>query len=940
MQAVVVARPNWSFWNKLKAHRMSPFVPDLTNCDRELIHQPGAIQPHGALLVCNAADLVITHASENLERLCGVAATAAIGQPIGTLFPSSQASGREMTLREVRDSRPVYMFAVRIKGVSRPFDGIAHRSGDSIFFELEPGDSERGLTAPELYRLVQRAVSRFQQSDSVLDICQTCVRHIRRITGFDRVMTYRFDEEWNGQVIAEEKREDLEPFLGLHYPASDIPQQARELYSKNWLRFIADRDYLPAKLVPEVHAGSAQPLDMSFSVLRSVSPIHLEYLRNMGVGASMSVSLMREGKLWGLIACHHYSSRYVPYDVRTACELLGQWLSLTLTAAEDREKREFRAASSAALTGMMGNVERLDDMAPALIEQSPNLLSILPADGAAVLIGDRVLRLGQTPGEGQVRDLADWIAKNTSGSLFCSDHLQRLYGSALFGSVASGVLAITLTSSPRQQVIWFRTEQIRTVDWAGDPEKTVSKGDGEARLSPRGSFALWKEIVRGRSSPWRPEEREAATHLRDALLAQLLRRTELLATAHSDLRLASEEREKALDSERLARLESERLHRMKDEFVATLSHELRTPLNAILGWAQLLKREPELRSHMSEGLDVIERNARAQAKIVEDLLDVSRIISGKVRLDLQDTNLPSIVEAAITTVALAAEAKGVRIEKIIDSLLGVQTTGDPQRLQQIVWNLLSNAVKFTPRGGKVQVILERVASHVELTIADSGQGIEAKFLPYIFDRFRQADAATNRQHGGLGLGLSIVRNLVELHGGTVRAHSRGKNQGATFVISLPVRAIHQAEKEVETAAPVEPHPLDCEAFNLCGVRVLAIDDELDSRELVRHILEECECVVFTAGSAEEALNLLEREAPEVIISDIGMPGRDGYDFIRAWRNRESQRQLSKIPAVALTAYARAEDRRRALVAGFQAHVAKPVDRGELLAIIASLTGRV
>jgi light-regulated signal transduction histidine kinase (bacteriophytochrome)/CheY-like chemotaxis protein len=589
---------------------------------------------------------------------------------------------------------------------------------------------------------------------------------------------------------------------------------------------------------------------------------------------------------------------------------------------------------------MMGNVERFDDMGPALIEQTPNLLNYLPADGATVIIGDRVLRLGQTPGEGPVRDLADWIAKNSQGSLFQTDHLQRSFGSALFGSVASGVLAITLTSSPRQQVIWFRTEQIRTVDWAGDPEKSVSKGDGEARLSPRGSFALWKEIVSGRSAPWLPEERDAASQLRDALLAQLLRRTELLAAAHSDLRLASEEREKALDSERLARLESERLHRMKDEFVATLSHELRTPLNAILGWAQLLKREPELRSHMSEGLDVIERNARAQAKIVEDLLDISRIISGKVRLDLQDTNLPSIVEAAISTIALAAEAKGVRIEKIIDSLRGVQTTGDPQRLQQIVWNLLSNAVKFTPRGGKVQVILERVASHVELTIADTGKGIDSKFLPYVFDRFRQAEAATNRHHGGLGLGLSIVRNLVELHGGTVRAHSRGLDQGSTFVISLPVRAIHQVENEEEVAEPAEPHPLDCESFNLEGVSVLAIDDEVDSRELLRNLLEECDCVVYTAGSVEEALTLLERESPEVIISDIGMPGRDGYDFIRSWRQRESQRQISKIPSVALTAYARAEDRRRALVAGFQAHVSKPVDRGELLAIIASLTGRV
>lgn len=917
---------------------MSEFVPDLSNCDREPIHQPGAVQPHGVLLVFQASDLAITHASENLERLCGVAVNDVIGKSIGWLFPASQAEAREEELRtEVRDARPVYMFSVRIKGVTRPFDAIAHRQGDSIFLELEPGDSDRGVSAPELYRLVQRAISRTHQSQSVVELCEMCVRQIRRITGFDRVMAYRFDEEWNGQVIAEEKRADLEPFLGLHYPASDIPQQARQLYTKNWLRFIADRDYVPAKIVPEVSAGSAQPLDMSFSVLRSVSPIHLEYLRNMGVGASMSVSLIRDGKLWGLIACHHYSPRYVPYDVRTASELLGKWMSLSLAAAEDREHAEYRANVRQQLGPLLERVRQLDDLGAALIEHEPNLLAFIPADGAVVVMGDRIVRLGQTPGEEPLRKLSDWIASHSTGSVYHTDNLREAFGGSLFGSVASGVLAISLLSAERQQIMWLRTEKIRTVDWAGDPQKSQAKGEGEARLSPRGSFALWKETVRGRSEPWRREERDAANRLREELVSQLIRRTEQLAAAHSNLRLASEEREKSLASERAARMESDRLNRMKDEFVATVSHELRTPLNAILGWAQLLKLQPDREQQFQEGLAVIERNAQAQAKIVEDLLDVSRIMSGKVRLDLQKTHLPSIIDAAVSTLALAADAKGVRIEKVIDSLHGVQTVGDPQRLQQIVWNLLSNAVKFTPRGGKVQIYLERVASHVELTVSDNGQGIAADFLPYIFDRFRQADAAMNRSHGGLGLGLSIVRQLVELHGGTIRAQSRGVNQGATFVVSIPVKAImpHDA-----TPPPSQSHPLDCEAFHLDGVRVLTLDDEQDSRELVARILEECKCVVMTAGSVEQALMLLDNHSFDVVLSDIGMPGHDGYDFMRELRLREQSRHVPRVPTIALTAYARPEDRRRALVAGFHAHIAKPVDRGELLALIASVTGRV
>jgi CheY-like chemotaxis protein len=277
---------------------------------------------------------------------------------------------------------------------------------------------------------------------------------------------------------------------------------------------------------------------------------------------------------------------------------------------------------------------------------------------------------------------------------------------------------------------------------------------------------------------------------------------------------------------------------------------------------------------------------------------------------------------------------------MIDPLVGVQTTGDASRLQQVFWNLLSNAVKFTPRDGKIQVVLERIKSHIELSVSDTGQGIESEFLPYVFDRFRQADSSASRVHGGLGLGLSIVRNLIELHGGTVRAHSAGRGQGAMFVVSLPVRAIRRVEPPDAQVVKLPRQAFDCESLNLTGVRILVLDDERDARELVKRILEECDSVVAAAGSAEEALSILERESFDVIVSDIGMPGSDGYEFVRRLRAMEANSGRAKTPTVALTAYARADDRRRALLAGFQAHIAKPVEGGELLAVIASLAGRV
>ena len=410
-----------------------------------------------------------------------------------------------------------------------------------------------------------------------------------------------------------------------------------------------------------------------------------------------------------------------------------------------------------------------------------------------------------------------------------------------------------------------------------------------------------------------------------------------------DRRRVAEERSRLLASEREARANAERQGRLKDEFLATLSHELRTPLNAILGWSQVLRHGGGRDERdLAEGLETIERNARAQAKIVEDLLEMSRIISGKVRLDVQRLNLPSVVEAAVETVRHAADAKGVRLSVVLDPLAG-PVSGDPNRLQQVVWNLLSNAIKFTPRGGRVQVLLERVNSHLEVSVIDTGEGIRPEFLPHVFDRFKQADASTTRRHGGLGLGLSIVKQLVELHGGTVRAKSPGAGMGSTFTVSLPLTPIHSGEEQEQDRrhprAEAEPPPAgldDCP--KLKGVRVLVVDDEADSRALVKRLLEDCEATVLTAGSAAEALESVRRERPDVVISDIGMPGEDGYTLMRKVRALAPENGGS-VPAVALTAYARSEDRRRAILAGYQMHVAKPVEPAELITMVASLAGR-
>jgi signal transduction histidine kinase/DNA-binding response OmpR family regulator len=405
---------------------------------------------------------------------------------------------------------------------------------------------------------------------------------------------------------------------------------------------------------------------------------------------------------------------------------------------------------------------------------------------------------------------------------------------------------------------------------------------------------------------------------------------------------AEEERARLLIREQAARAEAERANRTKDEFLATLSHELRTPLTAILGWTHLIRGGNLDTSMMARALETIERNARSQSQLIDDLLDVSRIITGKLSLDFHPVEVSSIIEATIDTVRPMAEAKSIRVQPLLKTS-HCMVSGDPARLQQVVWNLFSNAVKFTPEGGHVEVGLMCDDRHVELEVRDTGQGISAEFLPYIFDRFRQADGTTTRKHGGLGLGLAIVRHLVELHGGTIRAQSDGDGQGSTFTLSLPLATDAKTKNsngapEPDATPKADEGPSLAKSATLQGLRILIVDDEADTRELVQEVLVRQGAEVRASGSVAEALRTLKAWHADLLVSDIGMPSEDGYELIRRVRKLDAG-QNGQIPAVALTAYAGADDVTRALAAGFQTHLAKPVDPKALIETVARVAGR-
>jgi signal transduction histidine kinase/ActR/RegA family two-component response regulator len=416
-------------------------------------------------------------------------------------------------------------------------------------------------------------------------------------------------------------------------------------------------------------------------------------------------------------------------------------------------------------------------------------------------------------------------------------------------------------------------------------------------------------------------------------------RRRLLEREIAERQRAEERREALLTSERVARSEAERATRLKDEFVATMSHELRTPLNAIVGWASILRRDRRPDT-VGQGVEVIERNAKLQARMVEDLLDMSRILSGKLAMDLQRTDLALVIDAAVAAVRSAADAKNVQLQTTIGPTRPVN--GDSGRLQQVVWNLLTNAIKFTPANGTVIILVREIeaqgARSVEITVSDTGQGIDPKFLPFVFDRFRQADASTTRRHGGLGLGLSIVKSLVEMHGGSVEVESLGEGRGTTFTVRLPLAHGHQPALVDTPATRAWPKKEGEDIPPLTGLRILVVDDEGDARTLARRVLEECGAEVVTVGSAVEALAAIEADCGlSVVVSDIGMPEHDGYDLIT--RMRAMPGSAGRIPAIALTALARDEDRKHAVMAGYQVHISKPVDPAELVAVIATLAGR-
>jgi two-component system, chemotaxis family, sensor kinase Cph1 len=745
---------------------------DLAEYDKEPIHAPGTIQPHGVLLVLQGSQFKIQQVSGNTFDLLGLQPEELLKKSLKDLLldPEQIKTIKQCLLQDFGSINPLKL-AIKNPGKTVYFDGIVHRSGKVIILELEPVSTKGKNNFSNFYHLVQPIIVRMQKAKSPHELCQAITTEIRRLTGFDRIIIYRFGDDGSGTVIAEAKTKKITPLMGLHFPDLDIPNQAKKLFSQSFLRLIPDAQAQPVPLIPMLNPTTKQPLDMSFCTLRSVSPCHIDYLKNMGVRAAMSISLIHQQRLWGLIACHHHQSpKHVSYETRTMCEFLGQTMALELSNKEEHEDLEYKLKLRSIQASLMDTITRADNFVDGLVANSANLLDIVGAQGVALYLDERLICAGETPEEEDIYELIQWVHTQTDNHIFYTDSLSKLYPSAeKFQSVASGLLALSIAPNRQTSILWFRPEVIQTVNWGGDPTTQVDVEDsGSLRLSPRKSFELWQETVQQTALPWLSCEIEAALELRSSIVGIVLQKADELARVNLELAQSNQE---------------------LDAFAYIASHDLKEPLRGIHNYSSLLI-EDYAQLLDEEGVAKLQTLARLTQRmedLIESLLHFSRL--GRVELSMHPTDLNEVLKNALDILRInrTSEAIEIRIPRPLPVVLC-----DPTQINELFTNLISNAIKYNNKEQKWVEIGYLDADSVRLTkapahypifyVRDNGIGILEKHLGTIFQIFKRLHAPT-KYGNGTGAGLTIAKKIVERHHGKIWVESI-VDLGSTFYFTL------------------------------------------------------------------------------------------------------------------------------------------------------------
>lgn len=730
--------------------------PSITNLTK--------IQPHGVLLVLDPDSLTVLQASTNTIDEFDLDPRDVIGKPLEEILDPFQVDQFKVGLTEEKLDfiNPVKVWVRREGDDYQVFDAVFHRNKEGLLvLELEPALTQENIPFLSFYHLARASINQLESTAELHAFCQVIVREVRKVTGFDRVMLYRFDNDGHGEVVAEEKCDEMEPYLGLHYPESDIPKTARQMFLSNWIRVIPDAAATAVDLYPAKNPVTQQPTDLTHSILRSAYHCHLEYLHNMGVGASLTISLMKDNKLWGLIACHHRTPKYVPYELRKACEFLGRVIFSEIATREEVADHAHRIRTANVQSGLIDAMSQADYFVDGLMGDQSSLLELVEASGAAVYFGNQWTLLGRTPAEDELNYLVQWLGKNLEDEVFYTDSLPLIYSDAQrFKDVASGLLAIPI--SKRSYVLWFRPEVIQTVNWGGDPNNAYAVEESEhgLRLSPRQSFALWKETVRCKSLSWKAIEIKAALELRKAVVNVVLRQAEELALLAHDLERSNAELKK---------------------FAYVASHDLQEPLNQVANFVQLLEMRysKELDQDAKEFINYAVTGVSQMQTLIDDVLLYSKVDIQGIDCALTDVNVA--METALRNLQGRIHETGATITA--DKMPTL--VADGTQLMQLFQNLIGNAIKFRrPEvSPEIHIGVERQEESWLFSVQDNGIGIGPEFAQRIFVIFQRLH--TRDEYPGSGMGLAICKKIVECHRGQIWVDSE-VGQGATFHFTLPI----------------------------------------------------------------------------------------------------------------------------------------------------------
>jgi chemotaxis family two-component system sensor kinase Cph1 len=725
--------------------REAPLVPlSAEDCDKEPIHIPGTIQGHGVLIGFEGDGLKISCISENACRLLRIPERVFIGAPLSDFLGETAAAtiARSVKSPDISGANPL-LLDLGSEPHKTYWHGILHRNPQGrVILELEPSSREQAVLVPAFYNLIKPTINHFRSLNVLEDLKTFLVDEIKRLTGFERVNLYQFDSDWNGTVVAEARDTHMESYLHHRFPEADIPSQARRLYTVNWLRIIAD---VAAPNVPilsaESQMSSSAEIDLTHSTLRSVSPIHIEYLKNMKVGSSMSISILRDGHLWGLIACHRRNAHQVPYQVRVACEFFAQIFSYEMANLEEREEFAYRK-SLKSVCGLLVKRILQGDSISALLSGRPNALDLLKADGLAVLASTKIHKIGLTPSNEEIQALAEWLRTTAPAGNYSTNSISSAFPSAKkYTEAVSGVLALPLSRDGHDYLFAFRREIVATQSWRGDPHKAVETRPGSNRLHPRHSFEIYREVVKGRANAWHPAEIDAAIDLKESLLFEELR----------GLNRALEAKNRELDS-----------------FSYVASHDLKEPLRTVASYVGLIdkKYRAVLGEEGKRYVDTLKAAAKRMIELIDKLLGLSQ--AGNENLDFKTVPGAELVNTAVESLASRIQETGTEID-ISDSLPMV--TVDPAFIGQVFQNLFANAITYRSNlAPRIRIWAEESSVEWQFHVSDNGLGIDSENYERVFDVFHRLHSKST--HPGSGLGLAICKRIIERHGGRIWVDSQ------------------------------------------------------------------------------------------------------------------------------------------------------------------------